>query len=85
MFGGSGFSYAFDVILAPLEHTMTEVYVRLGARNDNVLDGRCSIPCRGNDGTFPLSDRVQTGSGAHSASYPTGTEGTFPGDKAAGA
>jgi hypothetical protein len=28
---------------------------------------------------------VQIGSGAHSASYPTGTRGSFPGGKAAGA
>jgi hypothetical protein len=28
--------------------------------------------------------RVQTGSGAHSASYPMGTRGSFPGGKAAG-
>jgi hypothetical protein len=27
--------------------------------------------------------RVQTGSGAHPASYPMGTRGTFPGGKAA--
>jgi len=28
--------------------------------------------------------RLQTGSGAHSASYPIGTRGSFPGGKAAG-
>jgi hypothetical protein len=28
---------------------------------------------------------VQNGSGAHPASYPVGTGGSFPGDKAAGA
>jgi len=28
---------------------------------------------------------VQTGSGAHPASYPVGTSGSFPGGKAAGA
>jgi hypothetical protein len=28
---------------------------------------------------------VQTGSGVHSTSYPVGTGGSFPGDKAAGA
>jgi hypothetical protein len=36
-------------------------------------------------GNFSLHHRVQTGSGAHPASYPTGTGGTFPGGKAAGA
>jgi hypothetical protein len=35
-------------------------------------------------GNFSLHHRVQTGSGAHPASYPTGTRGSFPGAKAAG-
>jgi hypothetical protein len=34
---------------------------------------------------FSLLHRVQTGSGAHPASYTIGTGGSFPGDKAAGA
>jgi hypothetical protein len=34
---------------------------------------------------FPLLHSVQTGSGAHLASYPMGTRGSFPGGKAAGA
>jgi hypothetical protein len=34
---------------------------------------------------FSLSHRIQNGSGAHSASYPMGTRGSFPGGKAAGA
>jgi hypothetical protein len=36
-------------------------------------------------GDFSLHHRVQNGSGAHSASYPMGTRGFFPGNKAAGA
>jgi hypothetical protein len=36
-------------------------------------------------GNFSLRRRVQNGSGAHPASYPTGTRVSFPGDKAAGA
>jgi hypothetical protein len=36
-------------------------------------------------GNFALHHRVQTGSGAHPASYPMGTRGSFPGGKAAGA
>jgi hypothetical protein len=36
-------------------------------------------------GNFSLYHRVQTGSGAHPASYPMGTRGSFPGGKAAGA
>jgi hypothetical protein len=34
---------------------------------------------------FSLHHRVQNGSGAHPASYPMGTRGSFPGGKAAGA
>jgi hypothetical protein len=37
-------------------------------------------------GNFSLHHRrVQTGSGAHPASYPMSTRGSFPGGKAAGA
>jgi hypothetical protein len=36
-------------------------------------------------GNFSLDHRVQNGSGAHPASYPMGTRGSFPGGKAAGA
>jgi hypothetical protein len=36
-------------------------------------------------GNFSPHYRVQTGSGAHPASYPMGTRGTFPVGKAAGA
>jgi hypothetical protein len=35
--------------------------------------------------SFSLHHRVQNGSGAHPASYPMGTRGSFPGGKAAGA
>jgi hypothetical protein len=34
---------------------------------------------------FSLHHRLQNGSGAHTASYPIGTSGSFPGGKAAGA
>jgi hypothetical protein len=36
-------------------------------------------------GDFPSHHRVQTGSGDHTASYPMGTRGSFPGGKTAGA
>jgi hypothetical protein len=36
-------------------------------------------------GKFSLHHCVQTGSGAHPASCPVGTRGSFPGGKAAGA
>jgi hypothetical protein len=35
-------------------------------------------------GNFSPYHRVQNGCGAHSASYPMGTRGSFPGGKAAG-
>jgi hypothetical protein len=48
--------------------------------------GRLGFNLRhGNYGNFSLLHQVQTGSGVHSASYPMGTEGSYPGDKAAGA
>jgi hypothetical protein len=34
---------------------------------------------------FSLHHRVQNGSGSHPVSYPKGTIGSFPGDKAVGA
>jgi len=36
-------------------------------------------------GNYPLGHRVQTGSGAYTASYPMGIGGSFLGNKAAGA
>jgi hypothetical protein len=36
-------------------------------------------------GNFSLHHRVQNDSGAHPASYPMGSRGSFPGVKAAGA
>jgi hypothetical protein len=36
-------------------------------------------------GNFSLHHRVQNASGAHPASYPMGTRGSFSGSKAAGA
>jgi hypothetical protein len=35
-------------------------------------------------GNFSIHHRVQNGSGTHTASYPMGTRGSFPGSKAAG-
>jgi len=37
-----------------------------------------SVPSRGNDGVFSLCHYVQTGSGAHPASCPLGTRGSYP-------
>jgi hypothetical protein len=46
------------------------------------LDDRGSITV--GDWDFPLRHHVQTGSGAHPASYPVDTEGSFPGVKRPG-
>jgi len=43
------------------------------------------LKCNLGAGNFSLHHRVQTGSGAHPASYPMGIRGSFPGGKAAGA
>jgi hypothetical protein len=44
------------------------------------------VPFPAGTGNFSLHHRVQNGSGAHPASYPMGTRGSFPGGKeAAGA
>jgi hypothetical protein len=45
--------------------------------------GRSGVRVSTGAGNFCLHHRVQTGSGAHPASYPTGTRGSFPGVKAA--
>jgi len=46
------------------------------------LDVLSSVPGRDSDGNFSLRHRVQTGSGAHLASYPVGFGCYFPGGKA---
>jgi hypothetical protein len=43
------------------------------------------VPFPAGAGNFSLHHQVQNGSGAHPASYPMGTRGSFPGVKAAGA
>jgi hypothetical protein len=48
--------------------------------SDYGLDDRGSIPDRAED--FSSSPCIQTGSGAHPASCPMGTGGSFPGGKA---
>jgi hypothetical protein len=50
------------------------------------LDDRSSrVRFPAGDGNFSLYHRVQNGFGAHPASYPMGTGGSFPGGEAAGA
>jgi hypothetical protein len=45
-----------------------------GVKTGYLLDGPCSIP---GNGRFSLLHSVQTDSGAHPASYPMGTGGSF--------
>jgi hypothetical protein len=57
----------------------------VGIALDYGLDDRGSrVRFPAGAGNFSLHRRVQNGSGAHPASYPTGTGDSFPGGKAAG-
>jgi hypothetical protein len=72
------------------------VLIHIGAETEN-LDGSVGIATGyglddrmidvrfpgGGPGNFSFRHHVQTGSGAYPASYPMGTRGSFPGDKAA--
>jgi hypothetical protein len=56
----------------------------VGIATSHGLDGRgVGVRVQWGNGFFPLHI-VQTGSGAHPASYPVDTGGSFPGGKAAG-
>jgi hypothetical protein len=55
------------------------------ATYDGLYDRMIAIRILATAGNFSLRYRVQTGSGAHPASYPMGTRGSFRGGKAAGA
>jgi hypothetical protein len=58
------------------------VGIELGYRLDD-RGSRVRVPAGA--GNFSLRHRVQNDSGAHPASYPRGTRGSFPGGKMAGA
>jgi hypothetical protein len=74
-----GRSLGPDSKLVPLEYeASTEYLVNMDDRGSRVR-----FPTGA--GNFSLNHRVQNGSGAHPASYPVGTRGSFPGGKAAGA
>jgi hypothetical protein len=54
----------------------------VGIATDYGLDDRViGVRFLAGAGNFSLHHRVQTGSGAHPASYPMGTEFSFPGGK----
>jgi hypothetical protein len=46
--------------------------------------GRSGVQVLAGAGNFSLHHRIQTGSGAHPASYPMCTKGSFPENKVAG-
>jgi hypothetical protein len=79
--------------LGPLVSTDSELTFEIKSRDSSVgialgygLDDWGSrVRFQVGAGNFSLRHRVQNGSGAHPASYPMGTRGSFPGDKAAGA
>jgi hypothetical protein len=60
----------------------SSVSIALGYRLD---DGGSRVRFPAGAGDFSLHHRFQNGSGAHPASYPMGTRGSFPGGKAVGA
>jgi hypothetical protein len=74
-----GYSGCFYVLLS--DSRDSSVGIGLGYRLDD-RGSRVRFPA--GTGNFSLNHRVQTGSGAHPASYPMGTVGSFPGGKAAG-
>jgi hypothetical protein len=61
--------------------TPSSVGIELGYGLDN-RGSRVRFPAEA--GNFSFHHRVQNGSGAHPASYPIGTRGSFSGGKAAG-
>jgi hypothetical protein len=65
---------------------LDELYAHASSSGGRALDVRGSrFRFPAGAGNFSLHHRVQNGSGAHPASYPTGTRGSFLGGKAAGA
>jgi hypothetical protein len=65
-------------------HRNSSVGIALGYGLDD-RGSRVRLTGGGGSGNFSLHHRVHKGSGAHPASYPMGTEGSFPGGKATGA
>jgi hypothetical protein len=64
----------------------TYIFSSVGIALGYGLDDQGSrVRFRGGGGNFALEHRVQTGSGAHPASFVGGTRGSLLGDRAAGA
>jgi hypothetical protein len=69
-------------LIAKLNIVDSLVSIALGYRLD---DQGSEVQFPAEAGNFSLHHCIQKGSGAHPASYPMGTRGSFPGGKAAGA
>jgi hypothetical protein len=76
------FAEAFVVLLSPSKSLDTSAGIALGY---GLGDRGSRVRFPEGAGSFSLHHRFQNGSGAHPASYPMGTRGSFPGGKAAGA
>jgi hypothetical protein len=72
--------YVYFGLHPPQNSRDSSVGIALGYRLDD-RGSRIRFPAGA--GNFSLHHRVQNGSGAHPASYPVGTGGSFPGGKAA--
>jgi hypothetical protein len=92
---GSGDFFLFTTVstpaLGPTQPSIQWVLVSLYHHSSVGIELGCGLDDRGSGARFPegagnfsLHHRVQNGSGVHSASYPMGTRGSFPGGKAAG-
>jgi hypothetical protein len=68
-----------------LHHSGVDLRKYRGIMGYGLDDWGSRVPFPAAAGNFSFHQCVQNGSGAHSASYPMGTRGSFPGSKAAGA
>jgi hypothetical protein len=65
--------------------TKRKFNIVLSDNNSNRMIGVLGVGFPAGAGNFSLDYRVQNGSGAHPASYPMDTKGSFRGGKVAGA
>jgi hypothetical protein len=79
-----GFKYS----IIDINHITKAYSVKSGTRiaqwySAGIRAGRSGVQVLARAGNFSLHHHVQTGSGAHPASYPMDTRGSFPGGKVA--
>jgi hypothetical protein len=75
----------FMVIVSSYSSSEILIFSSVGTATGYGLDDRMiGVPFPARAGNFSLLHHVHTGSGVHLVSYPMGTEGSFPGGKAAG-